>query len=240
MRILPVLDLKHGVVVRGVGGRRDEYRPIKSRLTASAQPLDVARAFRDHFGFNELYLADLDAIAGSAPALSLFRDLLGNDFRLWIDAGLGHMALLASAGAHTLIAGLESISGPTVLHDIVQTYSASRVVFSLDLNNGMALGHTDTWASANPWDIARQAIEIGVARILVLDLADVGEAAGTRTLDLCERLRRSYPNLEITTGGGIRGVDDLKRLADKRVDNALVASALHDGRLTPKDVASFT
>ena len=27
MQILPVLDLLNGIVVRGVGGRRDEYRP---------------------------------------------------------------------------------------------------------------------------------------------------------------------------------------------------------------------
>src|SRR5579872_5647704 len=48
MRIVPVLDLLGGVVVRGVGGRRREYRPVVSRLTPSCDPLDVARAFADH------------------------------------------------------------------------------------------------------------------------------------------------------------------------------------------------
>src|SRR5207253_1947746 len=64
MRILPVLDLQNGVVVRGLAGRRAEYRPVVSRLTTSHQPLDIAQAFRDIFGFEHLYLADLDAIAG--------------------------------------------------------------------------------------------------------------------------------------------------------------------------------
>jgi hypothetical protein len=44
MRILPVLDLMNGVVVRGVGGRRSEYRPVASRLAVSADPADVAAA----------------------------------------------------------------------------------------------------------------------------------------------------------------------------------------------------
>ena len=82
MRVVPVLDLKDGIVVRGVGGRRDEYRPIVSRLTSSCQPLDVAEAFRDHFGLSELYLADLDAIAGKPPALALFRALQNKRFLL--------------------------------------------------------------------------------------------------------------------------------------------------------------
>jgi phosphoribosylformimino-5-aminoimidazole carboxamide ribotide isomerase len=65
MRVVPVLDLKGGHVVHGVGGRREEYRPVVSRLTDSSAPADVATAFRDRFGLSELYVADLDDIAGT-------------------------------------------------------------------------------------------------------------------------------------------------------------------------------
>ena len=68
MPILPVLDLKQGQVVRGIAGRREEYRPIVSKLTTSSRPLDVARAFREHFRFDELYVADLDAIVARATS----------------------------------------------------------------------------------------------------------------------------------------------------------------------------
>src|SRR5262245_26017684 len=88
MRILPVLDLLGGQVVRGVAGRRQDYRPVVSRLTPSSQPLDVARAFRDHFRLSELYLADLDAIAGREPAWPLYTALREEGFRLWLDAGV--------------------------------------------------------------------------------------------------------------------------------------------------------
>ena len=65
MRIIPVLDLLKGQIVRGIAGQRQEYRPIVSKLSASSNPLDVARAFRDHLNFTLFYLADLDAITGS-------------------------------------------------------------------------------------------------------------------------------------------------------------------------------
>jgi phosphoribosylformimino-5-aminoimidazole carboxamide ribotide isomerase len=243
MRILPVLDLKQGVVVRGIGGRRDEYLPVKSRLTASAQPLDVARAFRAHFGFRELYVADLDAIAGSPPAVRVLGALLNDGFRLWVDAGVGpdlhNLQMLADAGAHTLIVGLESVSGPALLHDVFRSYSSEKIVFSLDMKNGESLGPVKHWTSARPVDVARQAMALGVRRLLVLDLADVGAGAGTRTADLCQHLRAMYPHLELTAGGGIRGAADLARLTSHGVDWALVASALHDGRLTRDELASF-
>ena len=69
MRVVAVLDLMGGKVVRGVGGRRSEYRPVVSRLTTSCDPVAVAEAFRQQLGIDELYLADLDAIAGARPAL---------------------------------------------------------------------------------------------------------------------------------------------------------------------------
>lgn len=239
MRILPVLDLMDGVVVRGVGGRRHEYRPIVSTLTASSQPLDVARAFRAHFGLDELYLADLDAIAGSKPARSVYQDLLADGFRLWVDAGIGpggrNLDVLAAAGVNSLIAGLESLFDAGELSRLGPRFSPARVVFSLDLKNGQPVAG-DGWHERDPWLIAGQALAGGVKRILVLDLASVGTSQGMATEELCTRLRATFPHLEITTGGGVRGPEDLRRLQRAGVDNVLVASALHDGRLTRKDI----
>ena len=64
MRIIPVLDMLNGIVVRGVGGRRSEYQPIVSRLTSSTDPVEVARVLVYAFQPAEMYVADLDAIAG--------------------------------------------------------------------------------------------------------------------------------------------------------------------------------
>ena len=67
IRVVPVIDVKQGHVVRGVGGRRDHYRPVVSQLTHSSCPTEIARLFQAHYRFTEIYLADLDAIAGMIP-----------------------------------------------------------------------------------------------------------------------------------------------------------------------------
>ena len=87
MLVIPVIDLMHGQVVRGVGGRRDEYRPMVSVLAADAQPQSVAGALAAA-GFRETYVADLDAIQGAAPAWSTYAQLMRAGLDLWVDAGL--------------------------------------------------------------------------------------------------------------------------------------------------------
>ena len=67
--VIPVLDLKNGRAVAAFAGQRDHYQPVRSILHATSNPLDLARAIRETLGLRTLYLADLDAIAGNAPAV---------------------------------------------------------------------------------------------------------------------------------------------------------------------------
>jgi phosphoribosylformimino-5-aminoimidazole carboxamide ribotide isomerase len=235
MQLVPVLDLKGGVVVRGVGGRRDEYRPISSRWTDSTRPLDVAEAIRSHFGLSLFYLADLDAIAGAAPALPVYAELRSRGFALWVDGGVrdANIGALTDTGVEGIVVGLETVPGPSVLAALIQQLGAERVVFSLDLKHGRPLGEVTAWRSSGAFGIAGEAIGLGVARLIVLDLARVGVGSGTGTEDLCLRLAQAFPAVELIAGGGVRDETDLQRLEQVGVRRALVASALHDGRILP-------
>src|SRR4051812_30958528 len=125
MKILPVLDLLQGQVVRGVAGRRRDYRPVVSRLTTSAHPLDVSRALHAHLGLREFYLADLDAIEGRDPALATYASLQEEGYRLWVDAGVvlpDRARLLARAGVAGIVIGLETVAGPEALADVVREW----------------------------------------------------------------------------------------------------------------------
>ncbi|MBX3412241.1 MAG: hypothetical protein KF708_05940 [Pirellulales bacterium] len=244
MRVLPVLDLMSGVVVRGIGGRRDEYRPLESPLIASPQPVDVAHAIAERFASREFYLADLDAIAGHEPAWDTYAALLSSGYDLWVDAGLADLPRaneLAEFVAHDrsltgVIAGLESLRNPQQLAEMLTAVGPSRLVFSLDLKHGSPLARHEGAFGADPFDVARAALTAGVERMIVLDLANVGQDAGLGTLDLCRRIHVAAPHVELVAGGGVRGLDDLRAVAAAGCRRALVASALHDGRLTPADL----
>jgi phosphoribosylformimino-5-aminoimidazole carboxamide ribotide isomerase len=239
MRIIPAVDLKDGLVVRGIGGRREKYRPIVSRLTASCHPVDVACAYREHFGLDEIYLADLNALAGAAPSLLVYSAIQAEGFRLLVDAGVREVAdarpLTAVDG---IVAGLETIADPGVLEALCREFG-DHIYFSLDLKEGRPLGNVAAWGETDPWSIAVRAIRGGIRNLIVLDLAQVGMNAGAGTEALCSRLAEAFPHVTLLAGGGVRGVDDLHRMRRCGIHAALVASALHDGRLSRQDLEHF-
>ncbi len=239
MQILPVLDLLHGQVVRGVAGRRSEYRPIVSRLTDSTSPLEIANAFRQTFRLNRLYVADLDAIEGRTPQISIWQHLAGAGFELEIDAGVRSVESVRTvldSGADSVIVGSESLPSEKLLLEMLDTTETERVVVSLDLVAGEPRTQAEEWARLSPIEIVDRVVSLGVRRLIVLDVRSVGMHGGTGTDSLCDDIRNCFPKLELTTGGGIRSAADLCRQTEIGSDRVLVASALHDGLLRSSDI----
>ena len=239
MKILPVLDLMEGNVVRGVGGRREEYRPIQSVLTDRTEPLAVARAFRDRLGLAEFYVADLDAIRFGRPQVSIIRQLAAAFPGLWVDVGVhqaGDAGWLLEIPGTAAVLGLETLTGPGVVAELIEAYGPDRLVFSLDLKRGSPMGNPAAWDFRSPLEIAGEVAEMGIENLIVLDLAQVGESGGVSTLPLCQAIQQDFPRLRLVTGGGIRNADDLKVLRQNRLTGVLIASAFHTGTIGPDDL----
>jgi len=242
MRVIPVIDLLGGQVARGVGGRRSEYRAIQSLLAADARPATIGRALAS-LGFQETYVADLDAIGGREPAWRTYDELVDCGLTLVIDPGLKTAAQArdlsrwAAARQTTIgiVAGLESSPDPDTLAAMCAAVGAERLVFSLDLRAGVPITESAAWQGLAPEQVALVALRAGVRRMIVLDLAAVGMGQGVGTEQLCRSLRNLDPELELIAGGGVRGAADLRSLSTAGCNAALVASALHDGRLTVED-----
>jgi phosphoribosylformimino-5-aminoimidazole carboxamide ribotide isomerase len=209
------------------------------------RPAAVGRAFAT-LGFRETYLADLDAIAGREPAWSVYAELRAAGLTLTLDAGPSSvdqvlaMAQFESQGQPigSIVAGLESLPSIDMLGRLRAAAGTERFIFSLDLKAGRPLANAPSWQNLTPLQIAVIALRAGVRRIIVLDLASVGVGQGVPTAPLCRALRCLDPELEIIAGGGVRGPQDLSALEAAGCNAALVASALHDGRLSAQDCAA--
>jgi phosphoribosylformimino-5-aminoimidazole carboxamide ribotide isomerase len=248
MRVIPVLDLRAGLAVAAVAGERDRYGLLRG-TAEGCNPLAWARRFRDQMLAAEspdppaLYVADLDAIEGQPPHLELLSSLAGLGVTLWVDAGVrtaDDVPPLLAAGVETIIVGLETVSGPEALAAILDDAGPERVCFGLDLKDHRPLGDpSGSWGTDDPLALARRAIELGVRKVLVLDLARIGTGQGTGTDSLLSAIRDAcpaIPSLELIAGGGVSGPADLHRLAERRVDAVLVGSALRDGQLRIADL----
>jgi phosphoribosylformimino-5-aminoimidazole carboxamide ribotide isomerase len=251
MEIIPVLDVTQGVAVHAQGRVRADFAPVKSVLTPDTpgDPLALARAYRDFLGAQACYVADLDAIQGGPIQRGLIRDLAefqtGFSGELLVDAAAadpdGALEVM-SAGASDAVVGLETLRSFSELAAVVQAVGPNAVVFSLDLQLGSPIVHPlmEDAAGAVPdaMSLAAQAADAGVGSILVLDLGRVGTGTGV-DLGLLEALRRRHPALRLFAGGGVLTRKDLERMEEAGCDGALVASAIHAGRITAEDVAAL-
>ncbi|HWC04217.1 MAG TPA: HisA/HisF-related TIM barrel protein [Methylomirabilota bacterium] len=240
---MPVLDLKGGVAVHAVRGERHAYAPVRSVLSDSADPVALARAFRERLGADACYVADLDAIAGTGDHGPVVQAIAGLGLSVWLDAGVAtaaDAARAASRGVARVIVGTETLGDARDLPAIVTAARAvpgagADCILSLDHRDGRLLGGSPAVAGAEAADLAAEAWMAGIRTFIVLDLARVGARAGPGT-EPARWLRMRLPGAEIVLGGGVRGRDDLRALATAGYQVALVGTALHTGVLGAGDL----
>jgi HisA/HisF family protein len=228
MRIVPVLDLKGGVVVHARQGDRAGYAPLRSPLVDGSEPVAVAAALCAHTGSERLYVADLDAIAGAPPDVETLRRLAAVA-ELWVDAGATsaeRAVALRDAGAARNIVGTESLANAEL-----DGVDGPPRVLSVDLRDGGLISPRAQLAGRGPAAAVGIARELGVRELLVIDLARVGSRAGP-PLEAVATLAQALPGVDVYAGGGVRDDQDLHALARAGAAGALVATALHDGAIT--------
>jgi phosphoribosylformimino-5-aminoimidazole carboxamide ribotide isomerase len=239
VHIIGVIDLKGGQAVHARGGARDRYAPLQRSAgsTVDGNAVTLASHYIDTFGLSTIYVADLAAIASGALQSDALGAISMLGAALWVDAGVTHpqqTKQVLDAGTETLVVGLETLMSFDALVDICAV-SVRPVAFSLDLRGGTPM--TAAMPAEPPEALARRAIEAGAQSVIVLDVACVGVANGP-DFDLVGRIHIAVPEAKLYAGGGVRGLGDLRRLRDAGCAGALVATALHEGRLTVDDVSA--
>jgi len=245
VRVAGVIDLGGGRAVHARAGRRDLYQPVERAAGAdiAGDAVALARAYVDRLGITEIYAADLDALAGRIPQDALVARIAATGTPLLLDAAVTSSDRARSAlalGAARVVVALETLDSFESLRRICGEVGSDRVAFSLDLRGGhpVVLPSGRIQSQESPRDIAARARDSGAGALIVIDLARVGTNSGL-DLALLADLRAAANGLDLLAGGGVRGAEDLARLAAVGCDGALVATALHDGRISRDDVAAL-
>jgi phosphoribosylformimino-5-aminoimidazole carboxamide ribotide isomerase len=242
MRLIPVLDLVAGRAVHARRGQRESYQPVQSRLAPqTSDPVLLCEAFVK-WGFQEVYIADLDAIAGRGDHLEQIQLVTARTgIRPIVDAGLRTAARITDlihSGVSTVVVGTETLGSLEELGLMLKLAGPERLLFSLDLRAGLILSPNPTVAKANPLDLLRAAAHMGVQQALVLDLATVGAEDGP-ALGLAGAAAAALPELAVLVGGGVRHGSDLEAAADAGMAGVLIATCLHTGALTKEEVRAW-
>ena len=240
MRVIPVIDLKGGVAVHAVRGDRERYRPLQSRIAKGSDPVNVMRAVRERLGLDELYVADLDAIAGG-PGRPDVVAALAQEVRVMVDAGAAAAAAVArllEMGVTRVVLGTESLPGAKAFRQLRAELPDAPLVLSLDLRGRRVLSPDPALAGTGPAGALARLADAGAREAVVLDLARVGSGEGP-DVALLGDLRSRFPDVELLAGGGVRHAGDLRALADAGAAGALVATALHGGAIGPDELRTL-
>jgi phosphoribosylformimino-5-aminoimidazole carboxamide ribotide isomerase len=223
MEIIPVLDLKGGSVVHARQGQRETYRPIVSRLCATSAPQDVLSGLLQVHSFATVYVADLDAIQRKGDHSDAISELARAHPRIefWIDNATA--APIPHDNVRHIL-GSESI----LPRGAIATSTDKRASLSLDFRRTDFLGPAGLLEQAARWP----------ERVIVMTLARVGSNAGP-DLERLQSIKQRAGARRVYAAGGVRGRADLEALRRAGAGGVLVASALHDGRLTSADLAEF-
>ena len=239
MQIIPVIDIRNGVAVRAVAGDCQKYCPLVTRLTDSTEPAEILRALQAEFSCNTCYVADLDGIERGQINRCTLAEMIRMGVSLMADAGVktpDDVRQLTDIGVDRVIVSSESLVRIDLLHEYPQAAGTLDIVFSIDLKRGQLLAADAAWQGRSPMELVREVIGMGVRELIVLDLAAVGTSGGIPTLDVCRTIKQNWPEVRLISGGGVHSSDCLKAASATGIDGLLIASALHDGRLTLADL----
>ena len=222
MRCIFVLDIFNGAVVHAVRGERSLYEPIDrySRIVSSSDPLGVLEEIRP----KEVYVADLNLLTGSGDNLAAIADI-SRTAKTMADIGItlaGDMDYLPKG--ITPVLGTETASMNLIDEAVLQR----DIVVSMDMNRRKVITR-DPELMLAPLEVIRRLNGIPIDGVILLELDRVGTSLGLDT-DFLEKAV-SVSDHPLILGGGVKGVEDLQTLEDLGFRGALVATAVHNGKI---------
>ncbi len=223
MRCIFVVDIFNGAAVHAVRGERSKYEPIHrySSIVSCSDPVEVVRAVRPR----EVYIADLNRILGNGENHS----------------SIVRIASLAETMADTGISNISDVGclpesvapvlgTETASFDLMEEASSHRnIVISLDMLARKVLTRDRELADLSPLDVLRRLNGLSLCGIILLELDRVGTSSGLDR-EFLEKAS-SVSDHALILGGGVKGAEDLRLLEELGYSGALVATAVHNGRI---------
>lgn len=208
--------------MQAIQGDRDHYQPLNTRLCSAGDPYALTSALLALYPFSTIYIADLDALMGRASNWNLIQNLAAqfSNTTFWVDQGL---SLPTKANGSdfdwTPVLGSESIDQAAL--ETWHSLGAEPMILSLDFSFSGFLGPKALLESNEFWP----------ERVIIMSLPSVGAKQGP-DWERLTHLKQKWPRQNFIAAGGVRHEQDLQQLRGLGFRGVLVATALHQERIS--------
>ncbi len=225
MIILPAIDLKDGKAVRLSKGL------MESAKIYSDEPWQVAKRFEE-LGSEWVHLVDLNgAFAGEPKNLEQIKKIRKNcNLKLELGGGIRDeetIKMYLKLGIDRVILGSISLRNPEFVKDMAKKYP---VVVGIDAIDGMVA--VEGWgevSSMRATTLAKEFANAGVEAIICTDVSRDGMLNGVN-IDFTLEIKEAS-GVETIASGGLRDMEDIKRLIDAKIDGTIIGKAFYEGTL---------
>ena len=212
MELVLAMDLKKNLVVHGKSGHRETYRPLDWGCSPTADPVGFVKAIAPKY----IYIADLDRIEGAGSHDPIVRECARNVSACYLDRGCRSPDDLLD-GYH-----IRNIVGTETGGANLSQYTGG--FLSLDIKDGRVIPN-----GRDLVDMLRQANGWKFEGCIILNIGAVGTEQGLK-LETLDAMRAAC-HRELFWGGGVGTIADLEMLRDAGFDGAIIATALHRGKI---------
>lgn len=231
MQILPAIDIIDKQPVRLYQG---DY---ETKEVVGESVLEIAKTFVKE-GATYLHLVDLDgAKEGVLKNAEVIVEVAKNiSIPIEIGGGIRNMETISyylENGIDRVILGTSAMEDKALLIKAVNTYK-EKIAVGIDCKNEYVCGRG--WLSESKLhyiEFAKYLQSIGVQTIIVTDISKDGTLGGPN-LEMLKKLMENV-NINIIASGGIKDIEDIKKLKEMGVYGAISGKAMYYKTLSLKE-----
>ncbi|MEO9965238.1 MAG: 1-(5-phosphoribosyl)-5-[(5-phosphoribosylamino)methylideneamino] imidazole-4-carboxamide isomerase [Reichenbachiella sp.] len=237
MLLVPSISIKDGKVTRLTRG---DY---SSGKIYDESPIDLARQFEDH-GINRLHLIDLDGAKKGTPVNYHILEMMSgySDIAINFSGGIhtdGDVTKCFEYGAESITSATIAVYNPDLFTSWMMSYGREKIALGADTLDGLI--RVGGWQKGTKVDVFEHIDHFysrGLKYLKTTDISREGAMEGP-SFELYQQLTEKFTNLSLFASGGIRNVDDIRRLNDIGVYGVIFGKAFYEGKITLKDIEGF-
>lgn len=231
MLIYPAIDLYEGKAVRLLKG---DYRQM---TVYSENPLLIAKDFEES-GAIHIHMVDLEgAKEGTTPNFETVCKVKKNT-KLFCEIGGGIRSMevidrYISAGIDRVILGTAAVTSEGFVEEATKKYG-DKIAVGIDIKDGFVAikGWTEK-SEIRAMDFAEKMEKIGVKTLICTDISKDGAMEGTNH-ELYKELSEKF-GMQIIASGGVSSIEDVKKLAARKMYGAIIGKAYYTGAIDLKE-----
>ncbi len=237
MEIIPAIDIIDGKCVRLTRGN------YGTKKIYSGDPLKVALAFQNAC-MKKLHLVDLDgAKEGKIKNWETIKKIAKNT-NLLIEFGGGirgekDIKKLLNLGINRVIVGSIALEESQKLKNFLKKFGKEKIVIAADIKgNKVCYKGWRAEAKKELSSFLKDLDRLGVKGIICTDIERDGTLLGPN-FSLYRTIVKKFPDFNIIASGGIKNVQDLKKLEKIGVAGVIIGKAIYENKISLNDLKSF-